>query len=29
MFALNTDKQLRIELFSVLNGSDVVQGKTF
>ena len=29
MFALNTDKQLRIELFSALNGSDVVQGKTF
>ena len=27
--AINTDQQLRIELPSILNGSDVVQGKTF
>ena len=29
MFSINTDQQLRIELSSILNGSDVVQGKTF
>ena len=29
MFAINTDQQLRIELTSILNGSDVEQGKTF
>ena len=29
MFAINTDQQLRIELSSISNGSDVVQGKTF
>ena len=29
MFAINTDQRLRIELPSILNGSDVVQGETF
>ena len=29
VFAINTDQQMRIELPSLLNGSDVVQGKTF
>ena len=29
MFALNTDQQLRIELPSLLNGSDIVQDKSF
>ena len=28
VFTINTDQQLRIELPSILNGSDVVQGKT-
>ena len=29
MFAINTDQQLRIELPSLLNGSDIVQDKSF